>query len=420
MPEPPMTERVAVLGLGYVGWPVLQAFARVGPAVGFDINPARIAQLHATGEALPAGCLLSADPGVLAGQDVYIITVPTPVDASKAPDLRALLQACTLLGPHLRPGVLVVLESTVYPGFTMERFAPALAAASGLRPLADFAVGYSPERINPGDAEHTLENTIKVVAGHDAACTERLAALYGRIVQAGVWRASSMAVAETAKVTENVQRDLNIALVNELALICDRLGIATDEVLACAGTKWNFLPFRPGLVGGHCISVDPYYLTSKAQALGYNPQVILAGRRINDSMGRFVAQKVIQRLCLCGIAPRAARVGVLGLAFKEGVADCRESRVRDVLDELEAYGIQALIHDPLADPEPIAGLWGRTMSDPEHWSELDVLLLAVPHRQYLERQACYYRNRMGRQGLFADLKAVFRRDAGMFPEYWSL
>ena len=415
-----MTERVAVLGLGYVGWPVLRAFARVGLAVGFDINPARIAQLYETGEVLPTECMLSADPGVLAGQDVYIITVPTPVDASKAPDLRALLQACALLGPHLRPGVLVVLESTVYPGFTTERFAPALAAASGLRPLADFAVGYSPERINPGDAEHTLENTIKVVAGHDAACTERLAALYGRIVQAGVWRASSIAVAETAKVTENVQRDLNIALVNELALICDRLGIATDEVLACAGTKWNFLPFRPGLVGGHCISVDPYYLTSKAQALGYNPQVILAGRRINDSMGCFVAQKIIQRLCLCGIAPRAARVGVLGLAFKENVADCRESRVRDVLDELAAYGIQALIHDPLADPEPIAGLWGRTMSDPEHWNELDVLLLAVPHRQYLERQACYYRNRLGRQGLFADLKAVFRRDAGMFPEYWSL
>ena len=415
-----MTIQVAVIGLGYVGWPVLQSFARVGPAVGFDIDARRIAQLRAASKDLPEGCILSSDPAVLANNDVYIITVPTPVDRSKTPDLRSLLQASATLGPHLRPGVLVVLESTVYPGFTMECLAPALGAASGLRPFVDFAVGYSPERLNPGDAEHTLENTIKVVAGHDAACTARLAALYGRIVHAGIWQASSIAVAETAKVIENVQRDLNIALVNELALICDRLGIATDEVLACAGTKWNFLPFRPGLVGGHCISVDPYYLTSKAQALGYNPQVILAGRRINDSMGGFVAQKIIQRLCLRGIAPKTAQVGVLGLAFKENVTDCRESRVRDVLDELQAYGIRPLVHDPLADAEHIANLWGRTMSDPDRWSNLDVLLLAVPHRQYLAKPLCYYQGRLSPQGLFADLKAVFRREAGCFPEYWSL
>ncbi len=415
-----MTPQVAVIGLGYVGWPVLQSFAKVGPAVGFDIDLRRIAQLCAANKDLPASCILSSDPAVLDNNDAYIITVPTPVDRSKVPDLRPLLQASAMLGPHLRPGVLVVLESTVYPGFTMECLAPALGAASGLRPFVDFAVGYSPERLNPGDAEHTLENTTKVVAGHDAACTARLAELYGRIVQAGVWQASSIAVAETAKVIENVQRDLNIALVNELALICDRLGIATDEVLACAGTKWNFLPFRPGLVGGHCISVDPYYLTSKAQALGYNPQVILAGRRINDSMGGFVAQKIIQRLCLRGIAPKTAQVGVLGLAFKENVADCRESRVRDVLDELQAYGIMPLVHDPLADPEHIASLWGRTMSDPDCWHNLDALLLAVPHRQYLGKPVCYYQSRLDKQGLFADLKAIFRREAGCFPEYWSL
>ena len=366
-----MERGFAVIGLGYVGLPVALALAKkFEPIIGFDISPQRIAALRngkdTTGEVTEAALRgtrlrFTDDPRTLDEASFFIVTVPTPIDAERRPDLSPLEAACALIGPHLRAGSVVVFESTVYPGLTREFCGPRLASASGLRQGIDFKLGYSPERINPGDKQHRLETIVKIVAGEDSETLERVAGVYARIVDAGVYRASSLEVAEAAKVIENTQRDLNIALMNELAIIFDRLGIPTKEVLEAAGTKWNFLPFTPGLVGGHCIGVDPYYLTARAEAVGYYPQVILSGRRINDGMGGFIAQRLVKLLIAAERPVKGAQIGILGITFKENVPDLRNSRVPDIVAELREFGIAALVADPLADPaEAKRGIRCRT------------------------------------------------------------
>ena len=387
-----MPRRIAVLGLGYVGLPVAAAFARAFPGtLAFDIDAQRVAELqqaHDRTEEMSADQLagldweLSADPASLADAQVYVIAVPTPVDEAKRPDLAPLSSANALVGRHLRTGDVVVYESTVYPGLTRGVCGPQLEAASGLVCGRDFFLGYSPERINPGDAEHGLRGVVKVVAGQDDATTELLAEIYAAIVPAGVHRASSLEVAEASKVIENVQRDLNIALMNECAVIFERLGIATHEVLAAAGTKWNFLRFHPGLVGGHCIGVDPYYLTMRAQEVGINPQVILAGRRINDSMGEFVARQTIKRLAAAGVRLRGAKVGLLGVTFKENVKDVRNSMVPRIVDELAEHGVEVLVHDPVADVEMTRAHYGIELVAADRLVGLHGLVAAVPHRAF--------------------------------------
>jgi UDP-N-acetyl-D-galactosamine dehydrogenase len=427
----PRAERIAVIGLGYVGLPVALAFARHFPGtIGFDIDPDRVAGLRAgrdiTGEIEAddlAGTSLAvtADPADLAAASFFVATVPTPIDSERRPDFGPLLRACETIGQALRPGAVVVFESTVYPGATEEVCGPALARASGLRAGIDFALGYSPERINPGDREHRLERIVKVVSGQDAATLDRVAAAYGTIVPAGIHRAPSIRVAEAAKVIENTQRDLNIALMNELAMIFDRLGLQTREVLAASATKWNFLRFQPGLVGGHCIGVDPYYLTAKAEAVGYRPEIILAGRRINDQMGAFLAGKLVKVLARQGRTILGARVGILGLTFKENVSDLRNSRVPDIIAELKGYGIEPMIHDPLADPDRALHEYGLALADLDAFRDLDALVLAVPHRAYLgqPRDALWACLRDG--GLVMDVKSAL--DPAGVPSrlvYWSL
>ena len=380
---------VGVVGLGYVGQPLARALARCFRTVGIDISARRLAELapggaeHASWEGVAVE--LSADAAPVAGCRVVVIAVPTPVDSANVPDLSPLLAACRSIAPHLRRGTLVVFESTVYPGCTMEDCVPVLEQASGLRLGADLAVGYSPERINPGDTEHTIERVVKVVSGMDSATAEVLAEVYAAAIPAGVYRAPSIAVAEAAKVIENTQRDLNIALMNELALIFQRLGIDTADVLATAGTKWNFLPFRPGLVGGHCIGVDPYYLTHKAQQAGHHPQVILAGRRINDAMGQVVARECLRRLARAGAVLKGARVLILGATFKEDVCDLRNSRIADIIHELEDSGVIAEVADPLATAADIRHEVGGT---PIPWTDVAAasrrwaaVIVAVAHRQ---------------------------------------
>ncbi|MCW8129483.1 MAG: nucleotide sugar dehydrogenase [Planctomycetota bacterium] len=424
-------ERIAVVGLGYVGLPLALALAKKFPgSVGFDCNPDKVARLRAgqdptgegNGSALAETTLaLSADPAVLKDRTFIIVCVPTPVDANKRPDLEPLRLASETIGAALAKGAAVVFESTVYPGVTEEFCGPILEKASGLARGKDFTLGYSPERINPGDKEHTLEHVVKVVAGEDAATLDRVAAVYGAVVAAGVYRAPSIKVAEAAKVIENTQRDLNIALMNELAVIFDRLGIATRDVLAAAGTKWNFLKFSPGLVGGHCIGVDPYYLTAKAEEVGYQPQVILAGRRINDRMGAFVARKTLELLGARGVAPAQARVAILGLTFKENVHDLRNSRVPDIVAELRAAGVEPLIHEPLAAPEDARHEYGLALSDWADLTNLDALVLAVPHRAYLEKGAPAVAGLLKPGGVLVDVKSALDSAAvGANVVYWSL
>ncbi|MDX1711254.1 MAG: nucleotide sugar dehydrogenase [Rhodovibrionaceae bacterium] len=425
------TPRIAVIGLGYVGLPVAVAFARAFPGtLGFDIDAARIAELKRgrdrTGEVdrqtfLSSGLEVTGDPAQLAAADTFIITVPTPVDKSHRPDLGALRSACDTVGGALRPGALVVFESTVYPGVTEEICGPRLAAASGLRQGQDFKLGYSPERINPGDRMHRLESITKVVSGEDSETLERVAALYDAIVEAGIHRAPSIKVAEAAKVIENTQRDLNIALMNELALIFDRLGLRSADVLAAARTKWNFLPFTPGLVGGHCIGVDPYYLTSKAQEVGYDPQVILAGRRINDGMGAFVAERVVKLLVKSARPLTGARVGLMGLTFKENVPDLRNSRVIDVIEALRDFGIEPMVHDPVADPAEVRAQYGLDLVELERLDGLDAIVLAVPHGAYMDGPLETIVGSMTAGAVVADVKSVLSPAA--LPEglvYWSL
>jgi UDP-N-acetyl-D-galactosamine dehydrogenase len=426
-----MKERIAVTGLGYVGLPLSLALSQKFPGtVGFDINLNKVEALRQnideTGLVPPeelktTSLKITSDPTHLQSTNFFIVTVPTPIDRNHRPDLRPLLSASQTIGQYLKPGSVVVYESTVYPGVTEEICGAVLAEVSGLRQGIDFKLGYSPERINPGDPEHTLEKIVKVVSAEDSETLERVTKVYESIIDAGIYRASSIKTAEAAKVIENIQRDLNIALMNELALIFDRLCICTQDVLAAAATKWNFLPFKPGLVGGHCIGVDPYYLTAKAEELGYHPEMILAGRRINDSMGIYIAQRLIKLLSHKNVLLKAARVGILGLTFKENVRDLRNSRVPDIVMELKQFGIEALVHDPLADPQEAKQEYAIHLKDWQDLSELDALILAVTHRTYLENWSDKLLSCLKPEGILIDVKsAIVPSQLPQKITYWSL
>jgi UDP-N-acetyl-D-glucosamine/UDP-N-acetyl-D-galactosamine dehydrogenase len=386
-----MNRKVAVVGLGYVGLPVAVAFGKTTRTIGFDIKRDRIAELREgndrTGEVespelKSADIVYTDDVAVLREADFFIVAVPTPVDSANRPDLTPMLKASESVGKALKKGDIVVYESTVYPGATEEDCVPVLERVSGLKGGVDFKVGYSPERINPGDKEHTFTKIRKVVSGQDAETLKIVAEVYGSVVTAGVYEAANIKVAEAAKVIENTQRDLNIALMNELAVLFDRMGIDTLDVLAAAGTKWNFLPFRPGLVGGHCIGVDPYYLTHKAEKLGYIPQVILAGRRINDNMGAFVAQRTVKELVKLGHSLAQGVVTVLGLTFKENCPDLRNSKVIDIVRELESYGLKVQVHDPLADAHEAHEEYGLELTPWEKLKPAQAIVAAVSHAEY--------------------------------------
>ena len=434
---------IAIVGLGYVGLPLAVAFGSMRKTIGFDLNERKLAHYRdgrdPSGEVSPEqlrnASLLeyTSDPTRLAEAGVVIVVVPTPIDAARRPDLSPLEGACRTVGAHLQPGTIVVFESTVYPGCTEEVCVPILEQYSGL-PWSGrgevgaekgFYVGYSPERINPGDKEHRLETIVKVVSGDTPETLETVAELYSEVVKAGVHRAASLKVAEAAKVIENTQRDLNIALMNELALIFGRLGIPTRDVLAAAGTKWNFLKFTPGLVGGHCIGVDPYYLTFKAESIGYHPQVILAGRRINDGMGKHVAEMTVKELIRADKAVKGARVLVLGLTFKENVPDIRNSKVIDIVRELAEYGIEVVIHDPVADPAEAAHEYGVTLTPLDAVQAVDAVVWAVAHQDFAAldfgRLGKLYREDAGGKVLIdvkAQLDPAAARNAGYY--YWSL
>jgi UDP-N-acetyl-D-glucosamine/UDP-N-acetyl-D-galactosamine dehydrogenase len=383
--------KLAVIGLGYVGLPVAVAFARSGaPVVAFDIDRVRIEELRAgidrtrevdKSELAQPTLIYACDPQALAPADFYIVTVPTPIDVSRRPDLTAIHGASETVGRFLKPGDIVVFESTVYPGAVEEDCAPILERASGLRCGRDFTLGYSPERINPGDKEHRFETITKVVAGQDERTLQIVAEVYGSVVRAGIHRAPSIKVAEAAKVIENTQRDLNIAFMNELSALFERLGIDTGDVLAAAGTKWNFQKFTPGLVGGHCIGVDPYYLTYRAEKSGYEPQVILAGRRINDSVGQRIAQECIRLLLKRKIVP--ATVTILGMTFKENVPDTRNSKVANIVEELQSFGLPVQVHDPLADPEEVKRDYGIDVMTIDALQPADAVIFAVAHEVFV-------------------------------------
>ena len=425
---------ISIVGLGYVGLPLASAFARHGKVIAFDISTTRIKELKdgfdATGELETAqlgnpNLLFTSDPADLKQSDFIIVTVPTPIDESNNPDLRPLESASRTVGQNLTSGAIVVYESTVFPGATEDICVPILERESGLTYGIDFKVGYSPERINPGDKVNTLDKIIKIVSGQDVETLEKVARTYELIISAGVHRAPSIKVAEAAKVIENTQRDLNIALMNELSLIFNRLGINTHDVLAAAGTKWNFLKFTPGLVGGHCIGVDPYYLTFKAESIGYHPQVILAGRRINDGMGKYVAESTIKKLIQQGQAIKGRRVAVLGLTFKENVPDIRNTRVVDVVRELTDYGVEVLVHDPLASAEETRHEYGLELTSLDGLNEVSAIILAVPHHDYLEWAMADYRKLVSddlTNPLFVDIKGAMDQadlEAQGFT-YWSL
>lgn len=408
-------EKIAVIGLGYVGLPVALSFGRKLATVGFDIRPRRVEELknghdetmEVTKEQLCSATKLemTADPSRLADCTFYIVAVPTPIDSNNRPDLGPMISASRTIGPHLKKGDIVVFESTVYPGVTEDICGPILDEKSGLKNGSDYFLGYSPERINPGDKEHTFERIVKVVSGQTPEALERVAVVYGSVVTAGVHRAPSIKVAEAAKVIENTQRDLNIALMNELALIFDRMGIRTMDVLEAAGTKWNFLKFTPGLVGGHCIGVDPYYLTMKAEELGYLPEVILAGRRVNNNVAAFLAQKTVKYLTSMDVPLKKAKVGILGLTFKENVPDLRNSKIPDIIKELAEFGIDAMVHDPLGDPKEAHEEYKVHITPLEKFNQLDALILGVSHAEYLKDiPGIYARVRDG--GVVIDVKSV--------------
>jgi len=413
--------RIGVVGLGYVGLPLAVEFGRHYPTVGFDLKGERIAELQSgedstletTPEELAAATHLSytTDPDKLAECNFYVVTVPTPIGQSKRPVLTPLKSASETLARVLSPGDTVVYESTVFPGATEEFCVPLLEAGSGLKMNKDFYVGYSPERINPGDKEHRLPSILKVTSGSTPEAAAYVDSVYKTIITAGTHLATSIKVAEAAKVIENTQRDLNIALVNELALIFDRIGIDTEEVLIAAGTKWNFLPFRPGLVGGHCIGVDPYYLTHKAEDVGYNPTVILAGRRINDSMGYFVAGKVIKLMIQRGMQPKDGKVLIMGLTFKEDCPDVRNTRVVDIVAELESYGLHVDVHDPWVDPAEARHEYGIDLVENPQKGDYDGIIVAVGHRQFKEMGAEGIRAFGKPQSVLYDIKYVLPADA---------
>ncbi len=422
---------IAVVGLGYVGLPVAVALARKFPGtVGLDISAKRIEQLRAGSDPIGSvedeqlqscGLKLTSDPEDLRGANFFVVAVPTPVDENHNPDLTPLKKASYTVGNVLQPGAIVVYESTVYPGVTEDICGPVLENASGLKHGVDFKLAYSPERINPGDKEHTLERITKVVSAEDEATLEVVAQVYEEIIDAGVHRAPTIKVAEAAKVIENTQRDLNIALMNELAIIFEKMNIATRDVLAAANTKWNFLPFRPGLVGGHCIGVDPYYLTTKAEQLGYHPQVILAGRRINDGMGAFIVQRLIRMLANNGNHIKGARIGVFGITFKENVADIRNSKVPDIVTELDAFGCIPIVHDPLADKAEVEEEYGIALSDWSELSDLDGAIFAVAHDDYLGMPIDELCSGLVDGASFIDVKSAMTADDLRGDlHYWSL
>ena len=415
--------RIAVIGLGYIGLPLAVEFGRTRPVVGFDISERRVAELRmcedSTLEVSPeklreaAGLDYTSDPEALRSCDTFIVTVPTPVDRAKRPDLKPLVSASRVVGRALKPGAIVVYESTVYPGATEEVCVPVLEEHSGLKFNEGFSCGYSPERINPGDKVNTLTTIKKITSGSTPETAEIVDALYGAIIPAGTWKASSIKVAEAAKVIENCQRDLNIALVNELSVIFERIGIDTLEVLEAAGSKWNFLPFRPGMVGGHCIGIDPYYLTHKAEELGYHPQVILAGRRINDNMARYAARNVIRRMLQNGIDVARSTIGVLGVTFKENCPDIRNSKVVDLIREFEIWNVRVVVADPWAEPDEVEHEHGITLSTIGDGAKLDSLIVAVGHQQYREltpdalTSFCSFTHRP----VLGDLKSLYDRHA---------
>ncbi len=408
---------VAVIGLGYVGLPLVVEFGKHSRTIGFDIavskvqscqngvDPSRELPDEEMRAAIHAE--YSADPKVLGEADIIIVAVPTPVDTAHIPDFAPLIGASKSAGENMKKGAIVVYESTVYPGATEEVCIPVLERESGLKWKEDFFVGYSPERINPGDREHTLTKILKVVSGDTPETLKKVAELYERIVEPGVHRASSIKAAEAAKVIENTQRDLNIALMNELAIIFDKLGIDTSEVLKAAGTKWNFLKFSPGLVGGHCIGVDPYYLTHKAEMIGYHPEVILAGRRINDGMAKFIAEQTIKNMIAAGSYVKGARVNVLGLTFKENCGDLRNSKVADVINELKSYGVEVFVHDPYADVEEAMHEYGVHVSSWDELPRADALVAAVSHRQFTSLSTEDLEKKLIKGGCFIDVKACF-------------
>jgi len=408
---------VAVVGLGYVGLPLAVEFGKKRETIGFDLSQAKVESyrrfVDPTGEMSTEDLrgsrqlTVTTNPTDLAKADFIIIAVPTPVDDTHQPDFSPLVGASTSVGKHMKKGAIVVYESTVYPGATEEECIPVLEKHSGMKWKQGFHVGYSPERINPGDKEHTLTKILKVVSGDDADTLEKVAGLYESIVTAGVFRASSIKVAEAAKVIENTQRDLNIALMNELAILFDKIGIDTLEVLQAAGTKWNFLPFRPGLVGGHCIGVDPYYLTHKAEMVGYHSQVILAGRRINDGMGKFIAEQTVKHMISNGSRIKGASVNVIGLTFKEDCPDIRNTKVIDVIHELKSYGLDVHVHDPVPDAAEALHEYGLRL---EAWDELpraDALVVAVAHKEFLMRPVSDFYTKVMDRGCFVDVKSRF-------------
>lgn len=423
--------KITVVGLGYVGLPVAVAFARAGIHVcGFDVNALRVEELKSgfdrTGE-IESDILKSSAFTVtsniddIKNSDIFIVCVPTPIDENRQPDLTPVVKASETVGKALKKGSIVVYESTVYPGVTEEVCGPILEKISGLKQGVDFKLGYSPERINPGDKKHTIETITKVVSGEDSETLETVASLYSAIVKAGVHKAQSIKVAEAAKVIENIQRDLNIALMNELAIIFDKLGIRTKDVLMASGTKWNFIPFTPGLVGGHCIGVDPYYLTAKAEQIGYSPQVILSGRRINDGMGVYVAQKLIRLLIKNDISVKGAKVAILGVTFKEDVPDIRNSRVPDIIAELREFGIEPILHDAMADSEEVHEEYGLHIEpDTSRLKNLDAVIIAVPHKYYVDQGSAFVKNMTGGNSVIIDLKSAYMPGDFEGIPYWSL
>lgn len=410
------TPTVGILGLGYVGLPLAITFGKIYRTIGYDLNSNAIKnyikgidhnnEVDSAGFAAAEMLSFTENPEQLSSADFLIIAVPTPIDNANQPNLRPLLGAAATAGKHMKKGATVIFESTVYPGATEEACVPVLEEESGLIWKKDFHVGYSPERINPGDREHTLTKITKIVSGDTEESLQAISALYDSIIQAGVYPVPSIREAEAAKVIENTQRDLNIALINELAIIFDRLGIDTLNVLEAAGSKWNFLPFRPGLVGGHCIGVDPYYLTHKAESTGYTPQVILAGRRINDNMGKFIAEKTVKLMLKAKIEIKNARVGIFGLTFKEDCPDLRNSRVMDIINELHDYGIETIVHDPEVQAEDAKNHVGISLTPVAEFRDLAALIIAVPHQEFRDQTLDYFTQTLTKGGCLIDVKSM--------------
>jgi UDP-N-acetyl-D-galactosamine dehydrogenase len=409
--------KIAVIGLGYVGLPLAVHFGAKFHTIGLDLKEKIIEnckkQQDPTGEVSKdeferaTFFYPTSDPSKISDADYIIVAVPTPIDRARRPDLKYMVSSSTTAGKYMKKGAIVIFESTVYPGVTEDVCVPILEKESGFEWKKDFHVGYSPERINPGDKEHTLSKIVKVVSGDDTETCDKVAELYESIVTAGVHRTQTIKEAEAAKVIENTQRDLNIALMNELALIFDKLEIDTKNVLEAAGTKWNFLPFKPGLVGGHCIGVDPYYLTFKAESEGYHPQIILSGRRINDNMGRFVVEKTVKMMINQGMSIKGAKIGVLGLTFKEDCPDLRNTRVVDIIEELHSYGTEVLVHDAISEPEDALAYYNVNLCNWEDLKGLSALILAVPHKAYLEKDISEFKAMLAPGGCLIDVKSVF-------------